>query len=96
MSYMYIHEREKMLLEVDWPLNFDMWKLRKYGAFVVFSSAPPYLNPQNKNPQMLDSYVSAGKNAAFYCDVMSVPGEDPPSLPIWKKNGRDIGASQGQ
>ncbi|XP_048727971.2 neuroglian-like isoform X3 [Ostrea edulis] len=57
-------------------------------------TSPPYLNPQNKNPQMLDSYVSAGKNAAFYCDVMSVPGEDPPSLPIWKKNGRDIGASQ--
>lgn len=45
---------------------------------------------------MADTYISAGKNAVFYCDTVSVQGEKPPSPPIWKKNGKDIGANRGQ
>ena len=59
-------------------------------------SAPPFINPQNKNPQMADTYVSGGKNAVFYCDTVSAQGEFPPSPPIWKKIGKDISASRGQ
>ncbi|XP_062591175.1 neuroglian-like isoform X1 [Saccostrea cucullata] len=62
-------------------------------AFLNVTS-PPFFDPQSNNPQMSDTYVSAQKNAVFYCDVVSVQGEVPPLPPIWKKNGRDIGASQ--
>nr|XP_022337546.1 neuroglian-like isoform X2 [Crassostrea virginica] len=58
-------------------------------------TSPPFINPQNKNPQMADTYVSGGKNAVFYCDTVSAQGEFPPSPPIWKKNGKDISASRG-
>uniref|UniRef100_K1Q2R6 Neuroglian n=1 Tax=Magallana gigas TaxID=29159 RepID=K1Q2R6_MAGGI len=63
-------------------------------AFLNVTS-PPFINPLNKNPQMADTYISAGKNAVFYCDTVSVQGEKPPSPPIWKKNGKDIGANRG-
>lgn len=62
-------------------------------AFLNVTS-PPFINPLNKNPQMADTYISAGKNAVFYCDTVSVQGEKQPSPPIWKKNGKDIGANR--
>jgi len=40
--------------------------------------------------QMRDIMVPVGKDAMFHCDASSLPGESPPSLPKWKKNGEDL------
>lgn len=76
--------------------NGDYICISPFNKYPFFPPAPPFINPLNKNPQMADTYISAGKNAVFYCDTVSVQGEKPPSPPIWKKNGKDIGANRGQ
>lgn len=76
--------------------NGDYICISPFNKYPFFSPAPPFINPLNKNPQMADTYISAGKNAVFYCDTVSVQGEKQPSPPIWKKNGKDIGANRGQ
>ena len=50
-------------------------------------TAAPILVGDNK---MRDIMVPVGKDAMFHCDASSLPGESPPSLPKWKKNGEDL------
>ncbi|XP_055998427.1 contactin-3-like isoform X2 [Ostrea edulis] len=50
----------------------------------------PILNPNSVHPQMNDIYVPEGKAAKFFCEAVSLPGENDPSLPTWKKNGADL------
>nr|XP_034301630.1 contactin-1 [Crassostrea gigas] len=37
--------------------------------------------------QMRDEIVLVGKKATFRCEAESLPNEEPPTFPIWKKNG---------
>ncbi|XP_062569429.1 neurofascin-like [Saccostrea cucullata] len=61
-------------------------KINPQGVFLNVTSAP-MLDSESKNPQMNDLYVSVGKNATFYCEAISLPGESAPTAPRWMKNG---------
>lgn len=61
-------------------------KMDTQRVFLNVTSAP-MLDSDSKNPQMNDLYVSVGKNATFYCEAISLPGESAPTAPRWMKNG---------
>ncbi|XP_061166760.1 contactin-4-like [Saccostrea echinata] len=61
-------------------------KTNTQHVFLNVTSAP-MLDSDSKNPQMNDLLVSVGKNATFYCQAVSLPGEEVPSPPKWMKNG---------
>lgn len=54
--------------------------------FVIYTAAP-ILTGVN---QMRDEIVPVGKKATFRCEAESLPNEEPPTFPIWKKNGVDL------
>lgn len=58
-----------------------------------------YLNvtskPRFPQGQIFESQViPAGDNAVFRCNMVSMPTEDPPSKPIWRRNGVVLNPSQ--
>nr|XP_022339989.1 contactin-3-like isoform X2 [Crassostrea virginica]XP_022340078.1 contactin-3-like isoform X2 [Crassostrea virginica]XP_022340171.1 contactin-3-like isoform X2 [Crassostrea virginica] len=55
-------------------------------VFLNVTSAPILVGDN----QMRDIMVHVGKDAMFHCNASSLPGESPPSLPKWKKNGVDL------
>lgn len=56
------------------------------SLFVIYTAAP-ILTGVN---QMRDLVVLVEKKATFRCEAESLPNEEPPTLPIWKKNGVDL------
>lgn len=56
------------------------------SLFVIYTAAP-ILTGDN---QMRDQIVPVGKKATFNCKAESLPNEEPPTFPIWKKNGVDL------
>ncbi|XP_061167029.1 neurofascin-like [Saccostrea echinata] len=60
-------------------------KINTQQVFLNVTSAP--MLKESENPQMNDLLVSTGKNATFYCQVISLPEENAPTPPQWMKNG---------
>ncbi|XP_056014554.1 uncharacterized protein LOC125674199 isoform X2 [Ostrea edulis] len=62
-------------------------KSNTQSVFLNVTSSP-ILDTYSEHPQMSDALVLEGKEAKFYCEAVSLPQENDPSPPTWKKNGR--------
>lgn len=65
---------------------------RNGSVFFNVTSAP-FLSGSN---QMRDLIVPEGKEATFRCQAESLPNEEPPTPPAWKKNGVDLTTDGGK